>query len=304
MTHSPSTLSRLTAAALVAVGLGLSLFSTAQAQRLTPGAIAVGGVDDVPALILSDGQLGQKPTASGLSAVVFVGDEAGNPLETVAEDRLRTIHLPDPDWEITLPPPRGNSPQARGGRVPSSAGATTPRPTPAPAPAPTAAPLPGPSAVPATNTTTNTTTDTPTNTTTNTTTDVTAGASDATAPSVSGESLVIIDETPLAPLVAFERAELDFGPEGVDLTPQHALALDPVVTQMRTKPEEPLRVAAILRLAESGSDAAKLRARQRILAVRRFLLEAGMSTDKLSFVISANTETEPFANFVVIERTD
>ena len=296
MTHSLSTLSRLTAVALVAMGLESSLFSTAQAQRLTPGAIAVGGVDDVPALILSDGQLGQKPTASGLSAVTFVGDEVGDPLETVAEDRLRTIHLPDPDWEITLPPSRGNRPQAPGGRVPSSAGTTTPRPTPAAAPTPTAAPLPEPSAVPATNTTT----DTPTNTTT----DVTAGASDATAPSVNDESLVIIDETPLAPLVAFERAELDFGPEGVDLTPQHALALDPVVTQMRTKPEEPLRVAAILRLAESGSDAAKLRARQRILAVRRFLLEAGMSTDKLSFVISANTETEPFANFVVIERTD
>ena len=63
-------------------------------------------------------------------------------------------------------------------------------------------------------------------------------------------------------------------------------------------------MSAILRVAESGSDAAKLRARQRILAVRRFLLEEGMSTDKLSFVISANKETEAFANFVVIERTD
>ena len=42
-------------------------------------------------------------------------------------------------------------------------------------------------------------------------------------------------------------------------------------------------------------------ARRRILAVRSYLIEMGLDADKMTFVISANSNTENFANYVLIE---
>ena len=233
-------------------------------QILTPGAAAIGGTTTTEPLIAPTGTQTPQP---------------GEVLNPVAESEARTVHLPDPDWPITLPPARG----ARGGTAgtTTSAGAVTPtqpvvqQPTP---PAATPTPSQPEAAEP--------------------TTQVTAGAGSAETPETQPTAPV----TSLNPLDSFEQAALNFGADGVELPAQHELDLDPVVALMQANPGTPLRVVAVLPLAQSSDDDARLLARRRILAVRRYILELGLDAESLSFSISANTTLEPFANHVLVQR--
>lgn len=246
------------------------------AQALTPGAAAVGGTT-------TDGQL-IAPGGSQTSA---------DTTTTSTTTGSRTVHLPDPNWPIVLPENRlrvegralpGAGLASNGATSQPTTTETTPvttTPTVAPV-APTVDPEP---TVPETTTEPETTTAAAAPSTD--TTEVTAGASSAsTAPAASQ---------------VFDQVALDFGPLGVDLTLQHEIALGPVVDLMRQDPLRPLRVVAVLAQAEASDEEAKLLARRRILAVRRYLIEQGLSANNLTFVISANATTEPFANNVLIE---
>lgn len=254
------------------------------AQALTPGAAAVGGTT-------TDGQL-IAPGGSQTSA---------DTTTTSTTTGSRTVHLPDPNWPIVLPENRlrvegralpGAGLASNGATSQPTTTETTPVTTTPVTTTPTVAPVaptvdPEPT-VPETTTEPETTTATAAPSTD--TTEVTAGASSASSASTA----------PAASQV-FDQVALDFGPLGVDLTLQHEIALGPVVDLMRQDPLRPLRVVAVLAQAEASDEEAKLLARRRILAVRRYLIEQGLSADNLTFVISANATTEPFANNVLIE---
>ena len=188
----------------------------------------------------------------------------------------RTVHLPDPNWPIVLPQHRL---RVQGRALPDAGlvlNAAPAQPTPV---TPTEDPLPTPPESP---------TDAvvpPADST-----EVTAGASPTGGSTVPTESVV------------FDQIALDFGSQGVDLTLQHEIALGPVVDLIRQDPLRPLRVVAVLAQAEATNEEAKLLARRRILAVRRYLIEQGLSADNLTFVISSNATTEPFINNVLIEN--
>ena len=273
---------------LLGVGLGLSAqVAGAQTQPLTPGAAAIGGLTTTLPLIAPNGARIPVLTDAGTTDAPLT-DPASAPLQpledveipqptpepAVAEPPTREpeftsdgtkIHRPDPDWPLTFPAARGN----RGGSATTASRPADPEPTPSPAPA-RQEPQPA-----------------------NSTAQVTAGATPATAPAA-----------PAAPdpVETFEPVRLNFGPDGEDVSPQHQSALDPVESLMRANPLLPLRVVAILAVAEADDEAAKQQARRRILAVRGDLIRRGLNADNLTFVISANASTDAYADFVLIER--
>ena len=127
---------------------------------------------------------------------------------------------------------------------------------------------------------------------------VTSGATDANAPAPE-------TDTNLAPSGGdgdFRMTALNFGSESITLSDAHIGQLQPVINLMRAQPDTPLRVVAILAQAQANSEDAKLTARRRILAVRRHLLDQGLSADNLTFVISSNASSEQFADHVLIQR--
>ena len=130
---------------------------------------------------------------------------------------------------------------------------------------------------------------------------VTAGATDETAPSPGDEALPLPTADALgAP--DFEMASLPFGISDTELTQDHIFRLEPVIALMRAQPTTPLNVVAIIPQADGDNEDVKLLARKRILAVRRYILSQGVSSDRLSFKITATAATEQFANHVLIQR--
>lgn len=269
----------------------LGLAGAAAAQTLTPGAAAIGG------------------TTTDAELIAPGGTRVGNGAEA---PETRTLHSPDPNWPLILPAPRdGDGRPVESGVQVAQPTRSTPNTAPsldtsdtqtntssaAVASSPTVDPAPSP----ASNTEAETTS-IPTAGTAADTTQVTAGASSSVATQADPIPESVANTPALDPLAVFERAALDFGTEGVTLTAQHEIALDPVVALMMVSPQTPLRVAAILPQASASDEEAKLRARRRILAVRTYLIEQGLSAENLNFVISSNSTTEPFANNVLVER--
>ena len=279
------------------LSLGLSAHvANAQTQILTPGAAAAGGPTTTLPLIAPDGRRIPILTSGNTQILDAEGQRSllpstdlPPPQPTVAEPEILSdgtkIHHPDPDWELSLPPTRGD----RGATALSSTKIiNTSLPEINPPAAPTAQTPSAPQSL--------------ANEQTNATVQVTASATPANAPltpSLSGSSPTANPEDPLAtPIIA----RLNFGPIGEEVTSQHKVAIDPVETLLRSNPLLPLRVVAVLSVDDAENEAAKQRARRRIVAVRNDILSRGLTADNLTFVISANTETEPYVNFVLIER--
>ena len=127
---------------------------------------------------------------------------------------------------------------------------------------------------------------------------MTAGATDATAPTQpTGSNLDAVDVAP-----EFETINLPFGISESELTSDHEFRLEPVIALMRAEPTTPLDVVAVISQVDGDNEDVKLLARKRILAVRRYILSQGLSSDRLNFKITATAATEQFANNVLIQR--
>ena len=269
---------------LISLMGGLSSFSAA--QILTPGAAAIGGTTTDAPLIAPGGQSVQ---GTVLPTAPLIEGEAP-----------RTLHLPDPNWEIILPPKRGN----RGGTQTASASSQTISSQPATSNQTTQSIATETATASATTVNTPSTSATGTSTagTDNATTEVTAGTAQTPATPATEAGVEGVSQPAVGAAASFDQIALNFGSENIDLTTQHEIALEPVLSLMRANPLASLRIAAVLALAEANDETAKTLARRRILAVRRYLVGQGVNADNLSFVISANFATEPFANHVLIEQ--
>lgn len=289
----------ITAVSLVSLIAGAGLVS---AQTLTPGAAAIGGTTGGGELIAPGGGSVTPGTGGGSRSTGSTG---------------RRLHYPSSNWILSNPPVRtqvrgasiasfpGDANDLRGG-VPASV-------QPAPEPADTFAEPADPPAddltpvfVPETPSTdvatapevTPESIETPVATPQPDTTTVTAGATDATAPTSGGNS----DLAPATVSSGFEMASLPFGISETELTQEHIFRLEPVISLMRAEPLTPLNVVAVISQVDGDNEDVKLLARKRILAVRRHILSQGVSSDRLTFKITATAQTEPFANHVLIQR--
>lgn len=238
--------------------------AVAQSQALTPGAAAIGGTTTSTQLIGPGGSL------VPIRAAPNAEDNSQTSTQiTTGESSLRSSDQSEP---VVLPADRTQEATA----TETSEQTSAPEKIEEPKTVETSIPQPPENAE---------------------TSQITAGATPTTAPAAEDD-----EAGALNPINTFEPARLDFGNEGIALTAQHEIALDPIAALMRANPLMPLQIIAVLPLSEATSDEAKQKARRRILAVRSNLISRGLSADNLTFVISANTESEPFANFILIER--
>ena len=292
------------------------------AQTLTPGAAAIGGTTGSGDLI-----------APGGSSVAPSTGSAGNTGSTRPQTGSSgpRKHYPSSNWILSNPPIRtqvrgtpiasfpGDANDLRGGTPisvdPDTQTAAVEPTTPVVAPADTFVEPADPPAsdltpvfVPETPSDELATTPTqtpaseaveqPATSTQPDTTAVTAGATDETAPTQGGGG----DLAPAAVSSDFDLASLPFGISDTELTPDHIFRLEPVIALMRAEPLTPLNVVAVIAQVDGDNEDVKLLARKRILAVRRHILSQGVSSDRLTFKITATAATEQFANHVLIQR--
>lgn len=308
-----SALTRVMALVVVSlIGLGWQV----QAQTLTPGAAAIGGTTGTGELIGPGGSSGSSSTTPTRSTPSTGGS---------TPRRNPRIHYPSNSWPMPLPPVRtqveGQPISAfdpAGSQTQTPQVAETPEPvdtqdtgseptsdealaalTPVfdpqgdgePEVAPEPEPIqPEPEVIPEPE---------PEEATAETDTNaVTAGATDDNAPSAETDSNL----SPPSSSADFRMTALNFGQESITLSDEHIGQLQQVVNLMRNDPNVPLRVVAILAQAQANSEDAKLVARRRILAVRRYILDQGLGAENLTFVISSNAQSEQFADHVLIQR--
>ena len=312
-TFRPLTL--LTTLSLIALS-GAPVLVTA--QTLTPGAAAVGGTTGSGELIAPGG--GRSTPQTGGTTTTNTGSNTGS--------SGRRLHYPSSNWILSNPPVRT---QVRGAAIATFQGdandlrnaltladqtpaTTQPADTfvepaqPAVTTQPVEAPADGlsPVFVPTDTQTAEgsevATVQTPVDTANTAitageageaqpgpgdTTSVTAGATQATAPTQSTDT----DLSPATVAAEFEMASLPFGISDTELTPDHIFRLEAVVAQMRAEPLTPLNVVAVIAQADGDNEDVKLLARKRILAVRRHILSQGVSSDYLTFKITATAAT-------------
>lgn len=302
-----------------------------QAQNLTPGAAAIGGTTGTGELIAPGG--GSTSTGNNSTNTGSTSTPQATPR------RNPRIHYPSNSWPMPLPPIRAqvegqpisafdpagseiDTPQtadagdqsdtqntdttgSTGGQALAGDTFTTLTPvfdpdaenTPQTSPEPEAAqPVADPEAQPEPEVAPE---PEPSQATAETdTTAVTSGATDENAPSAETQSNL----APPSSGTDFRMTALNFGSDSISLSDEHIGQLQAVVNLMLADPNVPLKVVAILAQAQANSEDAKLVARRRILAVRRYLLDQGLGAENLTFVISSNAQSEQFADHVLIQR--